>query len=232
MKPKFHKGNVQAQCDACEGAVTTFEYKESNREFGNIIIDVHHTYQGGGFSRTVYLLLKCAGCGKGGLAKIHDNGNIQGGCLELFFPICITRAKIPKDVPDGIAAEYREAEICMSAGAWRGASALLRSTLEKTLKANGYTGGMLANKINEAAGDGIITESRRKRAYDDIKVLGNDVLHDEWREIEEEEVETSHHYVQRILEDFYDDRKSVEDILTAKGRMEAQPLETAEAGAS
>ena len=47
--------------------------------------------------------------------------------------------------------EYREAELCTSVGAWRGASALLRSALEKTLKANGYTGGSLFDKINWAA---------------------------------------------------------------------------------
>jgi hypothetical protein len=37
----------------------------------------------------------------------------------------------------------------------------------------------------------------------------SDVLHDEWRAISLEDVEAAHHYVQRILEDFYDDRESV-----------------------
>ncbi len=118
-------------------------------------------------------------------------------------------------------AEFREAELCAASGAWRGASALLRSTLEKVLKANGYVKGSLESKIDEAAADGVITDARRKRAHDDIRVLGNDVLHDEWRQVKEEEVTAAHQYAQRILEDFYDDRASVEAILVAKKRIQA-----------
>jgi len=46
-------------------------------------------------------------------------------------------------------------------------------------------------------------------------------LHDEWREVKEEEVNAAHHYTQRILEDFYDERDSVEEILKEKGRIES-----------
>jgi len=103
------------------------------------------------------------------------------------------------------------------------ASALLRSTLEKTLRANGYVKGNLASRIDEAANDGILTEARRKRAHDEVRVLGNDVLHDEWKEILSEDVDAAHHYVQRILEDFYDDRSSVEKILMDKKRITSPP---------
>ena len=34
-----------------------------------------------------------------------------------------------------------------------------------------------------AAGDGAISQPRKKRAHEDIRVLGNDVLHDDWNEI-------------------------------------------------
>jgi hypothetical protein len=40
--------------------------------------------------------------------------------------------------------------------------------------------------------------------------LGNDVLHDDWREVLPGEYEDAHKYTQRILEDFYDDRPTVE----------------------
>jgi hypothetical protein len=43
--------------------------------------------------------------------------------------------------------------------------------LEKTLKSNGYVKGTLEAKIDEAAGDGVITEARSKRAHEDIRVL-------------------------------------------------------------
>lgn len=221
MKPIYIEGNVRARCPGCNGAVTTFERRDAQKEFGTVIVDVQHQHENRGYSRISYVLMRCAGCHRGGLAKIHDSGNVVQGTLESFFPISIESANIPKDVPTGIAAEFRESELCAGFGAWRAASALLRSTLEKTLKANGYTKGSLESKIDEAAADGVITEARRKRAHDDIRVLGNDVLHDEWREVKEEEVSGAHQYTQRILEDLYDDRASVTAILIGKKRIQA-----------
>jgi hypothetical protein len=97
----------------------------------------------------------------------------------------------------------------------------LRSTLEKTLRSNGYIKGNLADRIDEAAADGAITAARSQRAHDNIRVLGNDVLHDEWREVTEDEYDDAHRYAQRILEDFYDDRPSVEALLISKKRLKA-----------
>lgn len=138
-----------------------------------------------------------------------------------FYPHSRETAPLPPLVPAGIVAEYREAELCASVGAHRAASALLRSVLEKTLKANGYTKGDLKPKIDEAANDGVITAPRRQRAHEDIRVLGNDVLHDEWRKVTGDEYEAAHHYVQRILEDFYDHRGEVEAILVKAKRVPA-----------
>jgi Domain of unknown function (DUF4145) len=145
--------------------------------------------------------------------------------LESFYPSATTPAKLPVGVPNELVAETREAELCASVGAWRTAAALLRSTLEKTLKANGYRKTTdpklrdLYQLIEAAAADGILTETRRKKAQEDVRALGNDILHDEWREVAQEEFEVAHHYVQRILEDFYDDRPTVEATLKAKGRL-------------
>lgn len=47
------------------------------------------------------------------------------------------------------------------------------------------------------------------------------MLHEEWREVTEDEFDQAHHYAQRILEDFYDDRPSVEALLIEKGRIKA-----------
>jgi hypothetical protein len=52
-----------------------------------------------------------------------------------------------------------------------------------------------------------------------IRVLGNDILHDAWREVSEEEYDLAHRYSQRILEDLYDDRPSVVAPLTEKTRL-------------
>jgi len=222
MSPEYKNGNVVARCPDCDGAITTFEYKGSSTgEFGTVIIDKQHKFENKPFQRTLFKLYRCAGCGRGGMAKIHDNGSVFVGLMESFFPVSVESARLPTGIPDGIVKEYREAELCAAQSAWRASSGLLRSTLEKTLKENGYTKGSLASKIDDACSDGIITDARKKKAHDDIRVLGNDVLHDDWREVTQEEVDAAHHYIQRILEDFYDDRVSVVKILTAKGRTKA-----------
>ena len=136
---------------------------------------------------------------------------------------------LPRAVPADIQAEFREAESCTAHKLNRAASALFRSVLEKTLKANGYTRANdpalrdLQKRIDAAAADGVITDARRRRAHDDIRALGNDMLHDDWREVLDEEVESAHQYTQRILEDLYDDRPTVEAILVAKSRLPAPP---------
>jgi hypothetical protein len=99
---------------------------------------------------------------------------------------------------------------------------MFRSVLEKTLIVNGYTrksDGDLYARIEAAAADGVITAARRERAHQEIRVLGNDILHDPWREVTEEEYKLARHYAQRILEDFYDHRGEVEKVLQAKKRL-------------
>jgi len=134
-------------------------------------------------------------------------------------------ATLPTNLPNGVESEYREAELCASVGGWRAASALLRSVLEKTLKANGYgyLAGSLKQRIDDAAKDGVIPPARRQRAHEDIRVLGNDILHDDWRAVNEDEYSAAHHYTQRILEDFDDHRAEVEAVLRAAKRIPHQP---------
>jgi len=221
MLPEYENGNVKARCPDCGGAITTFEHKSASSTHGTVIQNYPHIFDRSQYTRTLYLLLRCASCGRGGIAKIHDNGTVLNGTLEAFYPTSIDSAKLPEGAPAGVSSEFREAELCASVGAWRAASGLLRSTLEKLLRANGYSKGSLADRINLAASDGVITEARKRRAHDEIRVLGNDVLHDDWRQVTQEEVTLAHHYVQRVTEDFYDDRTSVEAVLVAKGRLEA-----------
>jgi Domain of unknown function (DUF4145) len=159
--------------------------------------------------------------------------------LEDFIPRAAERAALPAMVPEDIVKEFREAELDAANRAFRSGSALLRSVLEKTLKKNGYEtveirdgngnvttdaqgnprhSNKLIHRIDAAAWDKVITETRQKRAHENLRVLGNDILHDDWREVEEEEFSQAHKYAQRILEDFYDDRDTVEAQLTASKR--------------
>jgi hypothetical protein len=224
MKPKYVNGNMRAACPDCGGAVTTFESKSATGgAHGTVIRNWPHVFEGRNYIRAFFILMQCAGCGRGGLATIHDNGTGGQAFDELFYPASRDLATLPPNLPTGVEAEYREAELCASVGGWRAASALLRSALEKTLKANGYAAGSLKQRIDDAAKDGVITAARRQRAHEDVRVLGNDILHDDWRAVTEDEYSVAHHYVQRILEDFYDHRAEVEATLRAAKRIPAAP---------
>ena len=73
--------------------------------------------------------------------------------------------------------------------------------------------------IEEAAEDNMITQPRKKRAHEEIRVLGNDILHDEWQPVDEASADLARRYTQRVLEDFYDDRETVEAMLVKAGRL-------------
>ena len=217
---------VRAKCVHCDGAFSVFQFQAS----GHVQLNQTHTIGTGAYTFISYMLFRCPGCGHGGLAVVHHSGNIGNPAagathLESFYPFATVNVPLPASTPKELQAEFREAELCAAAGAHRAASALLRSTLEKTLKANGYTKGNdptlrdLQKRIDAAAADGIITDVRRKRAHDEIRALGNDVLHEEWQTVTPEEFDTAHHYTQRILEDFYDDRPTVEATLIAKKKL-------------
>src|SRR5215475_1997576 len=127
MQPVYVDGNVRAHCPNCKGAVTTFEGRSAQTEYGMIIVNKGETHEGVGYQRVLYRLFRCAGCGRGGFARILDNAQVMyNAALTEFFFVSIDRAALPKDVPDGIVKEFQEAELCAAHGAWRAASALLR----------------------------------------------------------------------------------------------------------
>lgn len=217
--------NITARCPGCSGAFSTYEWRNQGKEYGSVQLPGDFRMRGGLGAKGEHRLYKCGGCGRGGLAYILSAGRgFPAGTIEMvdFHQEVGERLDLPLATPKGIAAEFREAEKCQSSGCHRAAAGMFRSVLDKTLRANGYKlkgGTNLEQQIDLAGGDGIITEARRRRAHDEVRVLGNDVLHDEWREIAPEDVDAAHHYVQRILEDFYDDRPSTLTVLRAKGRV-------------
>ena len=215
-------GNVSAKCPGCSGAISVFVWKTNNGQHGaieNLIED--RSWRDAQIS---YRLFKCSGCNRGSLGTVLYGGDYKYPGLYRrlinFRPESGNRLSLPHGVPHGIKKEFEEGEMCIETGCIRAAAGMFRSVLDKTLRANGYKlkdGTNLEQQIDMAAKDGVITEPRRKKAHEDIRVLGNDVLHDEWQEIPIESVQLAQHYCQRILEDFYDDRKSVLDLLrTAK----------------
>lgn len=223
MKPIYRNGDVVAVCPIC-GVQTTFECKhQGNAEYGSIVVDYpkkvgwDDSIPNG---RIVFRLLRCAGCGRAGIAAISDpTGRVIDGHLIEFLPTSISKLNLPKNVQTEIEKEFREAEGDASIGNYRSASAMLRSTLEKVLKAHGYTSGDLKTKIEHAADDGIITQPLKRRAHENIRVLGNNILHDDWREVDYQEYEDSHEYTKNVLVCFYDDPATVREILIEKGRI-------------
>lgn len=218
-------GNVQANCPGCNGALASFEWRSDRTgEFGVVETEgPHHLW---GAANVDYRLFRCAGCGRGGLGIVafRSGAPYPGANRSLikFTPDVRARLPLPKAVPLGIEKEFREAEQCLGINCIRAAAGMFRSVLDKTLRANGYKvkgASNLASQIDAAADDGVITQARKKRAHDDIRVLGNDVLHDEWQEIPRADVEAAHHYAQRILEDLYDDRPTVLAMLLKAGRV-------------
>lgn len=219
-------GNIVARCPGCSGALSTYEWKTSTHAHGAVeLTGIWMLGTPGIQSSAQHRLYRCAGCGRGGLALVlYRDAQFPSGRIQLkeFYQEVGEVLKLPVDTPSGIQAEFREAEKCQSNGCYRAAAGMFRSVLDKTLRANGYKlkpGTNLEQQIDLASSDGVITESRRRRAHDEVRVLGNDVLHDEWREIPPDDVEAAHHYVQRILEDFYDDRPSTLAVLRAKNRV-------------
>lgn len=209
-------GNVSVHCPDCEGALTKY---------------VHQRCKGWKVGVRWFQPYQCLGCSRMGVGVFHlsPGGNpVQETWLERhpvladFYPEDVDYLPLPENVPQGIQNEFREGEDNLAHGCIRSAAGMFRSVLDKTLKANGYQPRWdvsLKKQIDQAAGDGIIHEVRRKKAHDDIRVLGNDVLHDEWHEIPREDVEKARHYMQRILEDFYDDRETVVHLLKKANRL-------------
>ena len=187
-------------------------------------VDDHHTRR-----RIEYRLFRCAGCGRGELGTItmpaDEKYPSKWARLLHFTPDVRPPVPLPRDTPNGIQAEFREGEACIQYGCYRAAAAMFRSALEKTLIAAGYKIDQRTNlyiQIEIAAADGTITDARKRRAHDEIRVLGNDVLHGEWKAVSEDDAVLARDYTQRIIEDFYDHRASTIDRLREMGRVPAE----------
>ncbi len=211
--------NVVAGCPGCWGAQSSF----------NRVNEIYYntTRKSGQWFTTFFLFYQCNSCNHGGMGKfiLKDlEKEIKMSNIKSFefYPDVLPSVGLPEDTPEGIKNEFREAEKCLQLGCLRAAAGLFRSVLDKTFRANGLHTKKESNlyqQIEAATREGILTASRRRRAHDDIRVLGNDVLHDEWHAIPEDDVLAAQHYAQRIIEDFYDDRESVTQQLREAGRL-------------
>ncbi len=227
-------GSIVARCPGCSGGKSTFEWQIDGKGIGSITVTAEDRIWETCFIS--YRLFKCAGCGRGAFGVIRYVGTPYPGHasrLVNFWPETKELLVLPSTVPIGIQAEFREAEKCMNYGCDRAAAGLFRSVLDKTMRASGYNTKQEPNlykQIEAAAEDGVITHARKRKAHDEIRVLGNDVLHDDWHEIPHEDVEAARHYCQRILEDVYDDRESILKQLREAGRTPEEDIKKDQGG--
>lgn len=218
-------GNVTAHCTGC-GAVSSYVWANQKGEALGMFRwpeAVRHRYE----ERALYFVLfRCTGCGHGAIGEVVTelHGSFPERLVDLtsFMPEARNKLRLPGELPEGILKEFREAEECLRANCFRAASGMFRSALEKTLRAAGYKtkkGTTLQQMIDLAAGDRVITAARQRRAHEEVKTLGNDVLHEDWRPLTADDVALAHHYTQQIIDDFYDDRGSVLALLREAGRV-------------
>ncbi len=217
-------GQLIAHCPTCDGALSSYLTGDNRLgEYGQIFRPVDD------YSAQVYRLVRCSNCGSGAFATFLSHQNEPAMELLDFYPEAAeTQQPLPRDVPEGIVREFREGESCANAGCYRAAAAMFRSVLDKALRASGYKikkGTPLDQQIDLAAADGVITAARKKRAHEEIRTLGNYVLHEPWRVVSQNEVNTAREYAARLLHDLYDDRETVLSVLKEKGRIpeEAMP---------
>ena len=237
QKPELRDNQeMRAYCPECN-SICTFHAKDAGNggkdysSFSTRIpeaekIEAGKDNNGREYDHILYHCHKCGGCGRGGLSVSYTSQNNLRKLKE-FFPSVVTHEKLPENTPEDIVKEFREAETCLGNNCNRAASAMIRSTLEKILKANGYentnSDGFdnmgLQKKIEEAVKDGVLMIARGERAKNDIKVLGDEVVHREWREISDEEVFKALEYTLWIIRDFYDGRDTIERVLKQKNRI-------------
>lgn len=226
MNAEFANGNIKAICPDCN-VRATFEYTRPDKgEYGRVISFYRAHARGKQFR--VHQLVRCNTCSRPGIASVIatppsgavTNNDYLTGAFYSFWPAAVPRISLPSGVPDGVVNEFREAETCMSCSANRGAVALLRSAIEKVLLFNGFNEKSLYEKIEKAGEAGVITAARRQKAHDFVRTLGNDVLHEDWRDVSADEVAAAHHYVGRVIEDLYDDRPTVEKVLISIKRLQ------------
>ncbi|MCZ8185546.1 MAG: DUF4145 domain-containing protein [Beijerinckiaceae bacterium] len=110
------------------------------------------------------------------MIEVTDRG---GGGPGIVYPLGTVRGPVPKEVPEPIASDYREAVTVLSASP-KASAALSRRCLQSVLRSNGYASKDLAKEI-----DLLLSEPDPKKAIpgnlrdaiDAIRNFGNFSAH-------------------------------------------------------
>jgi len=63
MPLTYRNANVTATCPDCK-AITVFDHRSFHAEFGTVLVDKPHAFEGKPYSRFVYVLMRCGGRGR------------------------------------------------------------------------------------------------------------------------------------------------------------------------
>jgi hypothetical protein len=218
--PKLAGNEVNAYCPVCD-ARSNF-VREAGGYSPPPSRELHEYYRRLGTGRMTFLLLRCVTCSLGAFAALYEPDSIRGYSmpeLACFHPYAFERLRLPEDTPDDIVSEFRSAENCAGIGEYRPAAAMLRSAIEKVLKKHGYDQWNLQGKLNQLKEDRIITGTLAKQNREIVKILADDVLHGEWRDISSDEYEKAYKYAHKLIDGFYDDHKNVLEELAELERI-------------
>lgn len=165
-------------------------------------------------------LTRCSGCGSGALVQlreIRNDGLVSEKQIISFYPRADLSLPVPDDVPDKLRDEFQEAGLCISAGANRAGLAMLRSTIDRILVANGLIDGAICDRVERAKDLGLITCSRSALAHEYLNVMEDNLLHKNWRPVDTAVATAAHNFCLDLLKDFYHERGHVESVLLRAG---------------
>ena len=124
---------------------------------------------GGDGSDSIYGVLTCRTCKQKTIFGMTDNA-------ISFYPSKSAYGALSEHTPQDVRDMFVDAELCFYGMGFRGAAAVSRACVEAGLSHKGITQGYLEQRIDEAKGKDILTETEYMLAHGS-RLAGNAALH-------------------------------------------------------
>ncbi len=154
-KRKGVKKMAKVLCDHC-GSSRDLKYQRTPRISGE-------------GSDSIHGVLTCHKCGRKTIFGMTDDG-------ISFYPSKTAYGALSVNTPQDVRDIFVDAELCFYGMGFRGAVAVSRACVEAGLSHRGITQGHLEQRIEEAKGGGILTETEYMLAHGS-RLAGNAALH-------------------------------------------------------
>jgi hypothetical protein len=167
----------------------------------------------------------CEGCQRPLFLVLDYN---ETTILRTFPPVSLER---PADVPEGVAADYVEASLCLSVGAHKAAAAMCRRALQAAALDKGCKRRKLNSQLDELSKKGLLNPSLLEVAHQ-VRYFGNYGAHpdeDGLGGVSQDEADTIHKLTWQVLEDLYVNPARVGAMKAALAGKKPQPGSTVQA---